>query len=75
VGKSNTDPARSKRQLEEARTRFYRRAKANPLRRSIVDHLLEGELWPDDLVDIINDRSRYRSGDYDRLGVTELDYE
>jgi hypothetical protein len=29
VGKSNTDPARSKRQLEEARTRFYRRVKAN----------------------------------------------
>jgi prevent-host-death family protein len=26
--------------------------------RSIVDHILEGELWPDDLVDAINDRSR-----------------
>jgi prevent-host-death family protein len=27
-------------------------------RASIVDHLLEGEPWPDDLVDAINDRPR-----------------
>jgi prevent-host-death family protein len=27
-------------------------------RRSIVDHILEGELWPDDLVEAINARSR-----------------
>ena len=26
--------------------------------RSIVDHILEGEPWPDDLVDAINARSR-----------------
>jgi prevent-host-death family protein len=28
------------------------------LRRSIVDHILEGEPWPDDVVDTINARSR-----------------
>ena len=33
-------------------------AKLTSPRRSIVDHLLEGELWPDDLVDAVNDRSR-----------------
>ncbi len=27
-------------------------------RPSIVDHILEGEAWPDDLVDSINDRAR-----------------
>jgi prevent-host-death family protein len=27
-------------------------------RPSIVDHILAGEPWPDDLVDAINDRSR-----------------
>lgn len=27
-------------------------------RRSFVDYLLEGPVWPDDLVDAINDRSR-----------------
>lgn len=27
-------------------------------RPSIVDHILEGEPWPDDLVDAINDRQR-----------------
>ena len=27
-------------------------------RPSIVDHILEGEPWPDDLVDAINDRTR-----------------
>lgn len=27
-------------------------------RPSIVDHILSGELWPDDLVDAINDRPR-----------------
>jgi prevent-host-death family protein len=27
-------------------------------RRSMVDHILEGEPWPDDLVDAINARSR-----------------
>ena len=25
---------------------------------SIVDHLLDGPVWPDDVVDAINDRSR-----------------
>ena len=28
------------------------------IRPSIVDHILSGELWPDDLVDAINDRPR-----------------
>jgi len=27
-------------------------------RRSIVDHILEGPRWPDDVVDAINERSR-----------------
>lgn len=27
-------------------------------RRSIVDHILEGPPWPDDVVDAINERSR-----------------
>jgi len=29
----------------------------HPGRASIVDHLLAGEPWPDNLVDMINDRS------------------
>jgi prevent-host-death family protein len=33
-------------------------AKLTSPRRSIVDHILEGEPWPDDLVDIVNARSR-----------------
>jgi prevent-host-death family protein len=33
-------------------------AKPTSRRRSMVDHILEGEPWPDDLVDAINDRSR-----------------
>jgi prevent-host-death family protein len=33
-------------------------AKLTSPRRSIVDHLLEGEPWPDDFVDAINARSR-----------------
>jgi prevent-host-death family protein len=33
-------------------------AKLTSPRRSFVDFLLEGEPWPDDLVDAINDRSR-----------------
>jgi len=27
-------------------------------RPSMVDHILDGEAWPDDLVDVINDRPR-----------------
>ena len=33
-------------------------AKLTRSRRSIVDHILEGPAWPDDIVDAINDRSR-----------------
>jgi prevent-host-death family protein len=33
-------------------------ARLTSSRRSIVDHILEGPPWPDDLVDAINDRSR-----------------
>jgi prevent-host-death family protein len=36
--------------------RDYRQLTAD--RPSIVDHLLAGELWPDDLVEAINDRPR-----------------
>jgi prevent-host-death family protein len=32
-------------------------AKLTKSRRSIVDHILEGPAWPDDIVDAINDRS------------------
>ena len=32
-------------------------ARISAPRRSIVDHLLDGPSWPDDLVDAINDRS------------------
>jgi prevent-host-death family protein len=34
---------------------FARLTSARP---SIVDHILDGPLWPDELVDMINDRSR-----------------
>jgi hypothetical protein len=30
----------------------------DPSRPSIVEHILEGEAWPDDVVDAINARSR-----------------
>ncbi len=33
-------------------------ARLTSSRRSIVDHMLEGEPWPDDVVDAINSRSR-----------------
>jgi prevent-host-death family protein len=33
-------------------------AKLASPRRSIVDHILDGELWPDDLVDAVNARTR-----------------
>ena len=33
-------------------------AKLTSQRRSIVDHILEGAPWPDDLVDAINARAR-----------------
>ena len=33
-------------------------AKLTSQRRSIVDHILEGAPWPDDLVDAINTRAR-----------------
>jgi prevent-host-death family protein len=33
-------------------------AKLTSPRRSIVDHILEAEPWPDDLVDFVNARSR-----------------
>jgi prevent-host-death family protein len=33
-------------------------AKLTSQRRSIVDHILEGAPWPDDLVDAINGRAR-----------------
>ena len=33
-------------------------ARLTSLRRSIVDHIIEGELWPDDVVDTIDTRSR-----------------
>jgi prevent-host-death family protein len=33
-------------------------ARLTSSRRSIVDHLLEGAPWPDDVVDAINTRSR-----------------
>lgn len=33
-------------------------AKLKRSRRSIVDHILDGPAWPDDIVDPINDRSR-----------------
>ena len=33
-------------------------ARVTSARPSIVDHILEGPSWPDDLVDAINDRSR-----------------
>ena len=29
----------------------------DPSRPSIVEHILEGEAWPDDVVDAINERS------------------
>lgn len=32
-------------------------ARLTSQRRSLVDHILDGEVWPDDLVDAINDRS------------------
>jgi hypothetical protein len=32
-------------------------AKLTKSQRSIVDHILEGPAWPDDIVDAINDRS------------------
>jgi hypothetical protein len=34
-------------------------------RPSIVDHILEGEPWPDDLVDFINARPRDTGRDVD----------
>ena len=33
-------------------------AQLTSARCTIVDHILDGEPWPDDLVDAINDRSR-----------------
>ena len=33
-------------------------AKLTASRPSIVDHILHGPVWPDDVVDAINDRSR-----------------
>jgi len=33
-------------------------AQLTSARYTIVDHILDGEPWPDDLVDAINDRSR-----------------
>ena len=33
-------------------------AKLTKSRRSIVDHILDGPAWPDDVVEAINDRSR-----------------
>ena len=33
-------------------------AKLTASRPSIVDHILDGPAWPDDVVDAINDRSR-----------------
>jgi prevent-host-death family protein len=33
-------------------------AKLSRPRRSIVDHILDGPPWPDDVVDAINERSR-----------------
>jgi prevent-host-death family protein len=40
-------------------------AKLMSPRPSIVDHILEGEPWPDDLVDAINARSRDTGRDVD----------
>jgi hypothetical protein len=34
-------------------------------RPSIVDHILNGDPWPDDLVDAINDRPHVRDRDID----------
>jgi hypothetical protein len=33
-------------------------ARLTSTRRSIVDHILEGAPWPDDVVDAVNRRSR-----------------
>ena len=43
--------------------RDYRQLTAQ--RPSIVDHILGGEPWPDDLVDAINDRSQGADRDID----------
>lgn len=40
-------------------------AKLVPRRPSIVDHILEGEPWPDDLVDAVNARAHDPGRDVD----------
>lgn len=39
-------------------------SKLSPARRSIVDHIIEGEPWPDDLVAAINARPRDTGRDF-----------
>lgn len=40
-------------------------AKLTSRRRSLVDHILKGPLWPDDVVDLVNARSRDTGRDVD----------